>query len=106
MVEGNYVVDAPVPRALLETYGKNISELGRTMEFLRYTAVTCSPLNFMNFKYKLRQPLYQPPRETELMICVTMYSENELLLGKTLMGISRITQVCCHVPNRFWVENR
>ncbi|CAK7893945.1 chitin synthase 2 [[Candida] anglica] len=87
LVNGNYVIDAPVPKALLETYGKKITEGGREMSYMRYTAATCGPSNFLRYNYSLRQPLYSPPRETELMICVTMYNENEILLARTLKGI-------------------
>lgn len=87
LVNGNYVIDAPVPKALLENYGKTITDGGREMSFMRYTAATCGPLNFLRFNYCLRQPLYSPPRQTEIMICVTMYNENEILLARTLKGI-------------------
>lgn len=87
LVNGNYVIDAPVPQALLDTYGKKIDDSGREMSFMRYTAVTCGPSNFMNFNYNVRQALYSPPRETEIMICITMYNEDEILLGRTLKGV-------------------
>lgn len=87
LVNGNYVIDAPVPKALLDTYGKTITDGGREMSFLRYTAATCGPSNFLKFNYCLRQPLYLPPRQTEIMICITMYNEDEILLARTLKGV-------------------
>lgn len=57
------------------------------MSFMRYTAVTCGPSNFMKYKYNIRQALYTPPRETEIMVCITMYNEDEILLARTLKGI-------------------
>lgn len=86
LLHGNYVIDAPVPKALLDTFGKKIMD-GREMSFMRYTAVTCGPSNFVHYNYNLRQALYQPVRETEILICVTMYNEDEILLARTLSGI-------------------
>lgn len=87
LVNGNYIIDAPVPKALLDTFGKKINDGGREMSFLRYSAITCGPSNFMKQNYNLRQDLYSPPRETEILVCITMYNEDELLLGKTLLGV-------------------
>lgn len=87
LVNGNYVIDAPAPKSLLDTYGRKITDSGREMSFMRYTAVTCGPSNFMNYKYNIRQDLYSPPRETEIMVCITMYNEDEILLARTLKGI-------------------
>lgn len=87
LVHGNYVIDAPVPKALLDTFGKKINDGGQEMAFLRYSAVTCGPSNFIKYKYNLRQALYAPPRETEILVCITMYNEDEILLGKTLLGV-------------------
>jgi chitin synthase len=85
LVHGNYVIDAPAPRALLDTYARG--DGGREMLYMRYSAATCGPLNFVRFQYGLRQALYSPPRATEIMVCVTMYNEDELLLARTLMGV-------------------
>lgn len=87
LVDGNYVIDAPVPQALLDTYGKKISDGGREMSFMRYTAATCGPSNFQAFKYNIRQALYSPPRQTEILVCITMYNEDEILLARTLKGV-------------------
>jgi chitin synthase len=87
LVNGNYVIDAPVPKALLDTFGRKINDGGREMAFVRYSAVTCGPSNFIKYNYNLRQELYSPPRETEIMVCITMYNEDEILLGRTLLGV-------------------
>ncbi|CAN3365336.1 chitin synthase 1 [Diutina catenulata] len=87
LINGNYVIDAPVPKALLDTFGKKITDGGREMSFMRYTGVTCGPSNFIKHNYSLRQELYAPPRETEIMVCITMYNEDEVLLGRTLLGV-------------------
>lgn len=87
LVAGNYVVDCPVPKALLSTYGRMISDGNREMSFMRYTAATCGPSNYTAFNYSLRQSLYHPKRETEIMVCITMFNENDVLLGRTLKGV-------------------
>ena len=82
LINGNYVIDAPVPKTLLETYGKKINyhqdNVSREMSFVRYTAATCGPSNYVKFNYNLRQELYAPSRQTEIMICITMYNEDEV----------------------------
>lgn len=91
LINGNYVIDAPVPKTLLETYGKKINyhqdNVSREMSFVRYTAATCGPSNYVKFNYNLRQELYAPSRQTEIMICITMYNEDEVLLARTLKGV-------------------
>lgn len=87
LINGNYIIDAPAPKALLDTYCKKVGDIGREMSFLRYTAATCGPSNYIKYKYNLRQVLYEPRRETEIMVCITMYNEDEILLARTLKGI-------------------
>ncbi|KAK6464284.1 chitin synthase [Scheffersomyces coipomensis] len=87
LVNGNYIIDAPVPKALLETYGRSNNNTSHETSFLRYTGATCGPSNFQKFNYTLRQELYSPKRETEIMICITMYNEDEFLLARTLKGV-------------------
>ncbi|CAH6723232.1 chitin synthase 2 [[Candida] jaroonii] len=86
LVNGNYVIDCPTPEGLIGTFGKKIED-GQEMKFLRYQAVTCGPSNFINRQYDLRQAMYTPRRDTEIMIVITMYNEDEILLAKTLKGV-------------------
>ena len=87
LVHGNYVIDAPVPQRLLQEYASK--QFGRSNEtsFVRYSGVTCGPSNFVKLNYNLRQNIYSPPRATEIMVCITMYNEDEILLGRTLKGV-------------------
>ena len=87
LINGNYVIDAPAPRALLEKYGDEHTSKASEMKFMRYTAATCGPSNYTKLNYNLRQALYEPRRETEIMICITMYNEDENLLARTLKGV-------------------
>ncbi|KAI3402528.2 hypothetical protein KGF56_004620 [Candida oxycetoniae] len=87
LINGNYVIDVPAPKALLEKYEYGDGNGGNEMKFLRYTAATCGPSNYTKFNYNLRQALYEPHRETEIMIMITMYNEDENLLARTLKGV-------------------
>lgn len=105
LVDGNYVVDCPVPNSLLDTYGRKIIDCGHEMKFLRYSAVTCGPSNFLNHKYNLRQLLYSPKRETEIMCVITMYNEDEILLAKTLQGVFENIQNLTNRRDPCWGED-
>lgn len=87
LVHGNYVIDAPVPRALVAAFVRPAFGDANETSFVRYSGVTCGPSNFGRLGYDLRQRLYLPPRATEIMVCVTMFNEDELLLARTLKGV-------------------
>lgn len=87
LVHGHYIIDAPVPKALLNTYARPQFGDSNETSFVRYSGVTCGPSNFGKFNYNLRQSMYSPPRETEILVCITMYNEDEILLGRTLKGV-------------------
>ncbi|KAI5959468.1 uncharacterized protein KGF55_005296 [Candida pseudojiufengensis] len=107
LINGNYIIDAPIPKALLDTFGKNINDLdtSREMKFMRYTAATCGPSNYIKFNYNLRQELYKPTRQTEIMVCITMYNEDEILLAKTLKGVFENIKDLQNRSNLKWGEN-
>jgi len=56
---------------------------------VRYTPVTCDPSDFVHEGYTLQQRLFKKPRQTEICIAITMYNEEEWLLGKTLEAVHR-----------------
>jgi chitin synthase len=66
---------------------------------MRYTAVTCQPDDFEKDRYKLRQQLYNPPRETELFIGITMYNEDRELLHRTLQGVFQNIKYLCNLQD-------
>ncbi|KAM9906059.1 hypothetical protein OXX79_001778, partial [Metschnikowia pulcherrima] len=103
LVRGNYVIDAPVPQALLDTYAKPFGKSDET-SFVRYSGVTCGPSNFQKFNYNLRQNMYAPPRATEIMVCITMYNEDELLLARTLQGVFENLQNLTRRTDSVWGE--
>ena len=97
MINGNYVIDAPVPKRYWKLMVRKINyhqdNVSREMSFVRYTAATCGPSNYVKFNYNLRQELYAPSRQTEIMICITMYNEDEVLLARTLKGVSKTSEI-------------
>lgn len=87
MVDGNLVLDCPVSEILLSKYKVPLTEKDREFLFMRFQACTAEPENFQERKFSLRQKFYTRPRETELMIVITMYNEDEFLLARTLKGV-------------------
>lgn len=91
-LNGHLVLDCPVASELLTKFpdynhGEKDGGLSREFGYMRYTAVTCGPSNFYRDGYYLRPIHYTYPRETELMIVITMYNEDDILLGRTLKGV-------------------
>jgi hypothetical protein len=84
------VIESPVPDILLE----NISRRDKT-EFskMRYTAVTCSPDNFIRKNYSLRTQVSR--RKTEILVLVTMYNEDESALTRSLYSIVKNIRYLC-----------
>ncbi|WPK23849.1 hypothetical protein PUMCH_001099 [Australozyma saopauloensis] len=89
---GHLVLDCPVATELLTKfpdYKPNLPDGGLSREFayMRYTAVTCGPSNFWRDGYILRPIHYPVRRQTEMMIVITMYNEDDILLARTLKGV-------------------
>lgn len=91
-LNGHLVLDCPLASELLNRFpdyraGEKDGGLSREFSYMRYTAVTCGPSNFYRDGYILRPVHYPVPRRTELMIVVTMYNEDDILLARTLKGV-------------------
>ncbi|OBA20938.1 hypothetical protein METBIDRAFT_42164 [Metschnikowia bicuspidata var. bicuspidata NRRL YB-4993] len=89
---GHLVLDCPVATELLTKFpdyqaAAKDGGLSREFSYMRYTAVTCGPSNFWRDGYILRPIHYPVRRQTELMIVVTMYNEDDILLARTLKGV-------------------
>ena len=81
-----YIRVVPVADSLLD---RNSSPRRNEFSHTRYSAVTCDPRSFAHSGFTLRQPLFIQPRQTEICIAITMYNEDDYLLGLTLMSIYR-----------------
>lgn len=100
LFHGNLVLDCPTAPALLDKLNDRES---REMTHARYSAVTCDPDDFLEERYTLRQVLFDPPRRTELMVCLTMYNEDEKLFCRTLHGVlTNIAFLCSRTRSRTW----
>ena len=100
--EGNLVLNCPLPTELINAIPKKVHEFG----CMRYSAVTCDPLEFKNNRFALRQELFQQRRSTELFIVVTMYAEDEILFAKTMIGVfQNIEYMCKKAKQSIWGED-
>jgi Chitin synthase/Chitin synthase N-terminal len=97
LVQGNLVLDNPVPSKLTSFLPRRDPEFTH----MRYTAATCDPDDFAKDGYTLRPALLG--RETQLFIVVTMYNEDEILFTRTMHGIMRnIAHLCSRSKSRVW----
>ena len=97
LVQGNLVLDSPVPSKLTSFLPRRDSEFTH----MRYTAATCDPDDFVKDGYTLRPALFG--RETQLFITVTMFNEDEILFTRTMHGIMRnIAHLCSRSKSRVW----
>ncbi|CEH18035.1 glycosyltransferase family 2 protein [Ceraceosorus bombacis] len=100
LYHGNLVLDCPVPTRLLDRLNDRES---REFTHMRYTAATCDPDDFKDERYTLRQVLFDPPRRTELFICLTMYNEDDVLFTRTMHGVmSNIAHLCTRDRSKTW----
>ncbi|RSH90411.1 Chitin synthase, class 1 [Saitozyma podzolica] len=100
LFRGHFVVDVDVPSMLLDQCP--IRE-GNEFTKMRYTAVTCDPNDFVDDKYTLRQRLYDPPRQTELFIVITMYNEDDVLFCRTMHGVMQnVAHLCTRSRSKTW----
>ncbi|KDQ16092.1 glycosyltransferase family 2 protein [Botryobasidium botryosum FD-172 SS1] len=100
LYHGNFILDCPVPAQLL---AMSANTTDREMTFMRYTAATCDPNDFMEERYTLRQILYEPPRHTELFIVMTMYNEDEELFARTMHGVMKnVAHLCTRERSKTW----
>ncbi|KAK4699699.1 chitin synthase, partial [Phenoliferia sp. Uapishka_3] len=85
--QGNFITEYPVPTAVKNA---NLSSgvRGGPTEFshMRYTAACCDPNDFTTENgYSLRTSSYG--RQTDLLVCITAYNENKILLARTLHAL-------------------
>ncbi|KAL1612558.1 Chitin synthase, class 3 [Paraconiothyrium brasiliense] len=107
LVQGSILsVDYPVPSAVqnaIEPRHRN-AEGTYDEEFtkLRYTAATCDPNDFtLANGYNLRPAMFN--RHTELLIAITYYNEDKVLLARTLHGTMRnIRDIANLKRSQFW----
>ncbi|KAL1953115.1 hypothetical protein VTO42DRAFT_3574 [Malbranchea cinnamomea] len=100
LVNGELVLECKIP-TILHSFLPRRDD--REFTHMRYTAVTCDPDEFTTRGYKLRQCMGSTMRETELLVCVTMYNEDEIHFTRTMHGIMRnISHFCSRTKSRTW----
>ncbi|KAF2762906.1 putative chitin synthase [Pseudovirgaria hyperparasitica] len=100
LINGELILECKIPTILYSFLPRRDD-----IEFthMRYTAVTCDPDDFVDHGYKLRQNIGRTERETELLICITMYNENEIDFTRTMHGVMRnISHFCSRTKSRTW----
>jgi len=86
LFNNTYSIDCRVPYRLLRQVPHSNSSRDE-FNHMRYTAVTCDPVDFYDEQYTLRPAIFASPRSTEIMIVLTMYNEDEVLFARTLRGV-------------------
>lgn len=100
LINGELILECKIPTILYSFLPRRDD-----VEFthMRYTAVTCDPNDFVDRGYKLRQNIGFSSRETELLICITMYNEDEVDFARTMHGVMRnISHFCSRAKSRTW----
>ncbi|KAK3704688.1 Chitin synthase, class 2 [Vermiconidia calcicola] len=100
LINGELILECKIPTILYSFLPRRDD-----VEFthMRYTAVTCDPDDFLDRGYKLRQNIGYSSRDTELLICITMYNENEIDFTRTMYGVMRnISHFCSRAKSRTW----
>jgi chitin synthase len=106
LVQGSVLsIDYPVPSAIRNAVQPRYrNEEGNNEEFfkMRYTAATCDPNDFtLKNGYDLRPRMYN--RHTELLIAITYYNEDKVLLSRTLHGVMQnIRDIVNLKKSSFW----
>lgn len=100
LVNGELILECKIP-TILHSFLPRRDD--REFTHMRYTAATCDPDDFTTRGYKLRQQFGSTMRETELLICVTMYNEDEISFTRTMHGVMRnISHLCSRSKSRTW----
>lgn len=100
LINGELVLECKIP-TILHSFLPRRDD--REFTHMRYTAVTCDPDDFVSNGYRLRQQIGNTTRETEILICVTMYNEDEVDFTRTMHGIMRnISYFCSRSKSRTW----
>ncbi|KAE8209951.1 hypothetical protein CF327_g6124 [Tilletia walkeri] len=105
LTSGNWVVDHRVPTAVKNSAETKWSQGSNNNEFthMRYTAATCDPDEFTVQNGWTLRTSSQYGRDTELLIAITYYNEDRILLARTLHGVMlNIRDICKSKTSKFW----
>ncbi|KAJ4310736.1 Chitin synthase, class 3 [Fusarium piperis] len=107
LVQGSVLsIDYPVPSAIKNAieprYREGPGSVEEEFTKMRYTAATCDPNDFtLRNGFNLRPRMYN--RHTELLIAITYYNEDKVLLARTLHGtMQNIRDIVNLKRSKFW----
>ncbi|KAF5011700.1 hypothetical protein FDECE_2209 [Fusarium decemcellulare] len=91
----------PVPSAIVNAASPQYRDK-EEFTHMRYTAATCDPNDFtIRNGYNLRPHMHN--RHTELLVAITYYNEDRILLSRTLHGVMQNTRDICNLKkSKFW----
>ncbi|KAK6454191.1 chitin synthase [Scheffersomyces xylosifermentans] len=97
---GNLVLENPIPEELKKVLTRTESPFGEFTN-MTYTACTSEPDDFMKEGFSLRAAKYE--RETEVVICITMYNEDEFAFARTMHGVMKnVAHLCSRHKSKVW----
>lgn len=97
---GNFVLENRIPEELKKVLTRTESPFGEFTN-MTYTACTAEPDEFVADGFTLRPVKFG--RETELVICVTMYNEDEFAFARTMHGIMKnVAHLCSRSRSSVW----
>ena len=103
LFNGNLVLDCPIAPRLLNQIPHAQPPERDEFTHARYSAVTGDPSEFREQGFVLRSQLFAKPRKTELLVAVTMYNEDEVLLGRTLKAVMKnVEHLCSRARSKIW----
>ncbi|KAF7340054.1 Chitin synthase [Mycena venus] len=106
LTKGNFIAEYAVPTAVHNAIEAKYSATKSTeFSHMRYTAATCDPDFFTaDNGWSLRAKNYG--RETQLLIAVTSYNEDETLYARTLHGVMlNVRDICKSRKSKYWKTN-
>jgi len=102
---GHWIVDYPVPSPVKNAVEPHFREQGQPSEFthMRYSAVTCDPDEFTRENGWGLRTSTEYGRGTELLIALTYYNEDRVLMARTLHGVMQnIRDICRNRWSKYW----
>jgi hypothetical protein len=100
---GNLIFDLPVPKSILDNVGH--AEPPDRDEFThgRYSAVTCAPTQLVSQRYTLRQTLFGRPRDTHIMLIISLSQQSNVQLAQTMIDVIENIQFLLRLTNnKYW----
>jgi Glycosyltransferases, probably involved in cell wall biogenesis len=97
---GNLVLENPIPDELKKVLTRTESPFSEFTN-MTYTACTSDPDDFVAEGFTLRAAKYG--RETEIVICITMYNEDEFAFARTMHGVMKnVAHLCSRHKSSKW----